>query len=52
MTIFQALAELENENRAGALCTIVRSNGSTPEDSFWKSVLRPPFLHQDADRHR
>ena len=37
-TVFQALADLEKRNGAGALCTIVRSNGSTPS----------PYGQQDA----
>ena len=31
---------------------LMRSNGSTPEEFFRKSHLRPPFLHQDADKLR
>jgi xanthine dehydrogenase accessory factor len=41
MSIFQALAELENSNGAGALCTIVRSNGSTPRHTGSKMLVYP-----------
>lgn len=30
MTFYQFLAEMEKENQSGALCTIIRSQGSTP----------------------
>lgn len=38
-TIYQALAELERENRAGALCTVIRSRGSTPRRSGSKMLV-------------
>jgi len=37
--VFQALADLENENDAGVLCTIVRSHGSTPRHSASKMLV-------------
>lgn len=40
-TVFQALAELEKHNRAGALSTIVRSNGSTPRHTGSKMLVYP-----------
>jgi xanthine dehydrogenase accessory factor len=39
--IFDALAELENTNGAGALCTIVRSVGSTPRHVGSKMLVYP-----------
>ncbi len=39
--IYQALAELEAHNGAGALCTIVRSKGSTPRHSTSKMLVYP-----------
>ena len=41
LTVFQALAELEAQNRAGALCTIVRSQGSTPRHTGSKMLVYP-----------
>jgi xanthine dehydrogenase accessory factor len=41
MSIYQALAELEKNNEAGALCTIVRSKGSTPRHETSKMVVYP-----------
>jgi xanthine dehydrogenase accessory factor len=41
MTIYQALADLEKSNRAGALCTIVRSRGSTPRHVTSKMLVYP-----------
>lgn len=41
MSIYQALAELEAENRSGALCTIVRSQGSTPRHTGSKMLVYP-----------
>jgi xanthine dehydrogenase accessory factor len=38
-TIFQALADLEATNQAGALCTIVRSQGSTPRHAASKMLV-------------
>ena len=39
MSIYQALAELDERNEAGALCTIVRSRGSTPRRSGSKMLV-------------
>jgi xanthine dehydrogenase accessory factor len=39
MSIFQALARLEAENGAGALCTIVRTRGSTPRHTGSKMLV-------------
>jgi xanthine dehydrogenase accessory factor len=41
MTIYQALAELEKTNAAGALCMIVRSRGSTPRHVTSKMLVYP-----------
>jgi xanthine dehydrogenase accessory factor len=41
MTIFQALVDLERNNGAGALCTIVRSRGSTPRHATSKMLVYP-----------
>ena len=38
-TIIQALAELENTNSAGAVCTIIRSRGSTPRHTGSKMLV-------------
>lgn len=38
-TVYQALAELERENRAGALCMVVRSQGSTPRHTGSKMLV-------------
>ncbi len=38
-TIYQALAELESKNEAAALCTVVRSQGSTPRHSTSKMLV-------------
>lgn len=38
-SIYQALAELEKKNEAGALCTIVRSRGSTPRHTTSKMLV-------------
>ncbi len=40
-TVFQALAELETANRAGVLCTVVRSQGSTPRHTGSKMLVYP-----------
>src|SRR5512139_4069094 len=40
-TVFQAIAELEQENQAGALCTVVRSKGSTPRHTGSKMLVYP-----------
>jgi xanthine dehydrogenase accessory factor len=39
MSVFQALAELEQRNEAGALCTIIRSQGSTPRHTTSKMLV-------------
>jgi len=39
MTIFQAIVELERNNDAGALCTIIRSKGSTPRHVTSKMLV-------------
>lgn len=41
MTLYQALAELEKTNAAGALCMIVRSRGSTPRHVTSKMLVYP-----------
>jgi len=38
-SIFQALAELETKNESAALCTVVRSRGSTPRNSTSKMLV-------------
>ena len=38
-SIFQALAELETKNKSAALCTVVRSRGSTPRNSTSKMLV-------------
>jgi len=38
-SIFQALAELETKNESAALCTVVRSQGSTPRNSTSKMLV-------------
>jgi xanthine dehydrogenase accessory factor len=38
-SIFQAVVELEQKNEPGALCTIVRSQGSTPRHSTSKMLV-------------
>ncbi len=39
MSLYQALAKLEKENGAGALCTIIRSNGSVPRHTGSKMLV-------------
>jgi xanthine dehydrogenase accessory factor len=39
MSIYQAIAELESRNQAGALCTIIRSHGSTPRHTGSKMLV-------------
>ena len=39
MSIFRAVVELEERNEPGALCTIVRSQGSTPRRSTSKMLV-------------
>lgn len=41
MTLYQALVDLERDNGAGALCTIVRSRGSTPRHVTSKMLVYP-----------
>jgi xanthine dehydrogenase accessory factor len=41
LSIYQALAELDERNEAGALCTIVRSRGSTPRRTGSKMLIYP-----------
>jgi xanthine dehydrogenase accessory factor len=38
-TVYQALAKLEQENGAGALCLIIRSSGSTPRHTGSKMLV-------------
>ncbi|MDI6693779.1 MAG: XdhC family protein [Anaerolineales bacterium] len=40
-SVFQALAELEARNGAGALCMVVRSKGSTPRHTGSKMLVYP-----------
>ena len=39
MTIYQAIVELEKNNKTGALCTIIRSEGSTPRHVTSKMLV-------------
>jgi xanthine dehydrogenase accessory factor len=41
MSIFQALVDLEMNNGAGALCTIIQSKGSTPRHVTSKMLVYP-----------
>jgi len=41
MTLFRALADLEQSNEAGALCTIIKSQGSTPRHTGSKMLVYP-----------
>ena len=41
MSVFRALAELEDTNHAGALCTLIRSQGSTPRHTGSKMLVYP-----------
>ncbi len=41
ISIFRALVELEEQNRAAALCMIVRSRGSTPRHASSKMLVYP-----------
>ena len=43
-SIYQALAELETRNESAALCTVVRSQGSTPRHSTSKMLV-----YEDGD---
>lgn len=40
-SLFEALAELEARNGAGALCTLIRSRGSTPRHTGSKMLVFP-----------
>ncbi len=39
--IFQSLAQLEANNQAGVLCTVVRTHGSTPRHASSKMIVYP-----------
>jgi xanthine dehydrogenase accessory factor len=39
MTIYRAILELEEKNEAGALCTVIRTQGSTPRHAASKMVV-------------
>jgi xanthine dehydrogenase accessory factor len=41
MTLFQALVEIEKNNGTGALCTIIKSKGSTPRHVTSKMLVYP-----------
>jgi xanthine dehydrogenase accessory factor len=41
MSIYQAVAKLEEQNEAGALCMVVRSQGSTPRRASSKMLVYP-----------
>lgn len=41
MSVYQAVAELEARNGGGVLCTIVRSQGSTPRHAASKMLVYP-----------
>lgn len=41
VSVYQKLAELESKNQVGALCTIVRSQGSTPRRATSKMLVYP-----------
>ena len=40
-SIYQAILDLEKENQAGAICTVVRSQGSTPRGVGSKMLVYP-----------
>ena len=40
-SVYQAVAELEKSNGAGAICTIIRSRGSTPRHATSKMLVYP-----------
>ena len=40
-TLYQAIVELEQKNEAGAVCTIIRSQGSTPRHVTSKMLVYP-----------
>jgi xanthine dehydrogenase accessory factor len=41
LSVFRAITDLEDQNRAGALCVVVRTNGSTPRHTGSKMVVFP-----------
>jgi len=41
MSVYRALAKLEEGNRPGALCTVIRSQGSTPRHAGSKMLIYP-----------
>jgi len=41
MSLFQALAEIEQKNQSAALCTVVKTSGSTPRHSTSKMLVFP-----------
>lgn len=41
MTLYEALVELEHNNEMGAVCTIIRSEGSTPRHATSKMLVYP-----------
>ena len=41
MSVYRALAELEDKNGAGALCILIRSQGSTPRHTGSKMLVYP-----------
>lgn len=41
MNLYQAILEIEKENGTGALCTIIRSQGSTPRHATSKMLVYP-----------
>jgi xanthine dehydrogenase accessory factor len=41
MSLYQAVAKLEEQNEAGVLCTVVRSQGSTPRHASSKMLVYP-----------
>ncbi len=41
MTLYQAIVELEQKNDTGAICTIIRSQGSTPRHVTSKMLVYP-----------
>ena len=41
MSLFQALAELEQKHQSAALCTVIKTSGSTPRHSTSKMLVFP-----------
>ena len=41
MSLYQAIVELEQNNETGAVCTIIRSQGSTPRHATSKMLVYP-----------